>query len=280
MDISDYDAWRGRTETLTERLDGWPVRGLRALLDQPPEAPDGADAPALAQWLWFPPMVPQSQIDTDGHPKRGGFLPPVALPRRMWAGSDITFHRPLVVGAKVRKTMTIDDIALKQGSTGPLVFVRVRNAYALADDGAPLLDETQILVYRDPPGPDEPAPRPKPAPEGADWSRAITVGAAMMFRFSAVTFNAHRIHYDADYTRDAEGYPAILVQGQLGATLMLETLLEHTAGKRPARFSFRGVQPIHVDEPIRIEGAATEEGWSLWLRDAGGALRMTATATA
>lgn len=278
MNISDYDAWRGRTVTVTERLDGWPARGLRALLDQEPEAPDGSEAPALGQWLWFAPMVPQSQIDTDGHPKRGGFLPPVALPRRMWAGSDITFHRPLVVGSLVTKTMTIADIALKQGSTGPLVFVRVGNAYAEAEHGEPLLEETQTLVYRDPPAPDEPAPKPRAAPADADWSLEATVGAAMMFRYSAVTFNAHRIHYDTPYTVGAEGYPAILVQGQLGATLMLEALLRRTGGTRPKRFSFRGVQPIHVDEPLRVEGAQSADGWDLWIRDRSGALRMTAKA--
>lgn len=276
MDIAAYDAWRGRTETLTERLDGWPVRGLQALLDTQPDAREGSIAPALAQWLWFAPMVPRSQVDTDGHPRRGGFLPPVALPRRMWAGSDIRFHAPMTIGATVRKTMTIDDIALKQGSSGPLVFVRVHNAYASADDDALLLDETQILVYRDPPGTDEPAPRPRPAPEDPAWSSEIAVDAAMMFRYSAVTFNAHRIHYDSDYSRDVEGYPAILVQGQLGATLMIEALLARTGGQRPASFSFRGVQPIHVDEPVVVEGSPTADGWNLWIRDTNGMLRMTA----
>jgi len=278
MDMTAYDAWRGRQETLTERLDSWPARGLRALLDQSPDVSEGAEAPALGQWLWFAPMVPQSVIDTDGHPRRGGFLPPIVLPRRMWAGSDITLHRPLIIGSTVQKTMTIEDIALKQGATGPLVFVRVRNVYTVADEGTPLLDETQILVYRDPPAADEPAPKPKPAPAAADWSDSITVGAAMMFRYSAVTFNAHRIHYDADYTRDTEGYPAVLVQGQLGATLMMESLLARTGGRRPRTFGFRGVRPIHVDEDICIEGARTHAGWSLWLRDSDGVLRMSATA--
>lgn len=277
MDMTAYEPWRGRTETVTERLDGWPARGLRALLNQAPDAPDGQDAPALAQWLWFAPFVPQDGVDIDGHPKRGGFLPPIALPRRMWAGSDITLHRPLTIGSRVQKTMTIEDIALKQGSSGPLVFVRVHNAYALADMGTALMDETQILVFRDPPAPDEPAPKPKPAPAAPEWSDRITVSAAMMFRYSAVTFNAHRIHYDADYTRDTEGYPAVLVQGQLGATLMMEALLARTGGTRPRSFGFRGVRPIHVDEDIHIEGTRTEKGWSLWLRDAAGVLRMSAT---
>jgi 3-methylfumaryl-CoA hydratase len=278
MNIDDYAPWQGREERLTERLDGWPVRGLRALLDQPPEAPEGAAAPALAQWLWFAPMVPQSAIDTDGHPKRGGFLPPVALPRRMWAGSDITLHHPLRIGATVTKTMTVADIALKDGSTGPLVFVQVRNRYAEGD--TPLMDETQILVYRDRPAPDAAAPAPRAAPTGADWSQAVPATAALLFRYSAVTFNAHRIHYDADYTRADEGYPAILLQGQLGATLMMEALLAQTGGTRPRQFSFRGVQPIHVDETVWIEGKARPGGWDLWLRDGAGVLRMSAKAEA
>lgn len=276
MNLADYDAWKGREEVQTERLDGWPVRGLRAALDQPATAADGEAAPPLAQWLWFVPMVPQSDIDTDGHPKRGGFLPPVALPRRMWAGSDITFHAPLTIGATVTKTMRVADIALKEGSTGPLVFVRVENRYAEA--GRPLLDETQILVYRDRPAADAPAPKPRPAPEGAAWSRPVTATAALLFRYSAVSFNAHRIHYDADYTRDEEGYPAILLQGQLGATLMIEELLRQTGGTRPARFSFRGVQPIHVGETVHVEGRENDDGWQLWLRDDAGILRMSAEA--
>lgn len=278
MDIADYDAWRGRTETLTERLDAWPVRGLRALLNQAPEAPEGTPAPALSQWLWFAPMVPQSQIDTDGHPRRGGFLPPVALPRRMWAGSDIVLHRPLTIGETVEKTMTIADIALKEGSTGPLVFVRVANAYRRPANGETLLEETQTLVYRNPPAPGEPAPKPKPAPQSAAFSTGVTVGAAMMFRYSAVTFNAHRIHYDADYTRDIEGYPGTLVQGQLGATLMMHELLGQTGGRSPRTFSFRGVQPIHADEVIHVEGTRSGDGWDLWLRDSAGFLRMSGRA--
>ena len=275
MNLADYDAWKGRDDVQTERLDGWPVRGLRALLDQPVTAEEGGDAPPLAQWLWFVPMVPQAEIDTDGHPRRGGFLPPVALPRRMWAGSDVTFHAPMPIGAVVTKTMRVADISLKEGSTGPLVFLRVENRYAEA--GRPLLDETQILVYRDKPAPDAPVPKPRPAPEAAAWSRPVAATAALLFRYSAVTFNAHRIHYDADYTRTDEGYPGILLQGQLGATLMIEELLRQT-GTRPASFSFRGVQPIHAGETVHVEGRESDTGWDLWLRDDAGALRMSATA--
>lgn len=276
MNLADYEAWKGREDVQTERLDGWPVRGLRALLDQPVTAEEGTAAPPLAQWLWFVPMVPQAEIDTDGHPRRGGFLPPVALPRRMWAGSDVTFHAPMRIGAVVTKTMRVADISLKEGSTGPLVFLRVENRYT--DAGRPLLDETQILVYRDRPAPDAPAPKPRPAPEGAAWSRPVAATEALLFRYSAVTFNAHRIHYDADYTRTEEGYPGILLQGQLGATLMIEELLRRTGGARPASFSFRGVQPIHAGETVHVEGRESDTGWDLWLRDDAGSLRMSAQA--
>lgn len=277
MNLSDYDAWTGREQVQTERLDAWPVRGLRALLDLPVDATDGAEAPLLAQWLWFVPMVPQARIDIDGHPKRGDFLPPIALPRRMWAGSDVTFHAPLRIGATVTKTMRVADITLKDGSTGPLVFVRVENRYA--GDGQPLLDETQSLVYRERPEADAPATKPRHAPEGADWSRPVTATPALLFRYSAVTFNAHRIHYDADYTRSEEGYPGTLLQGQLGATLMIEELIRHAGGHRIGRFSFRGVQPIHAGETVHVEGRKGEGAWDLWIRDNDGHVRMTGTAS-
>ena len=278
MDMSPYAPWAGRTETRREPLDPWPVRGLLALLDDERQPAAGEAAPLLAQWLWFAPMVPQAQIDEDGHPKRGGFLPPVELPRRMWAGSDITFHAPMVLGAEVAKSMIIADISLKQGGSGPLVFVNVDNAYREAGTDRLLLEERQILVYREPPAPGAPAPKGRSAPSSSAWSEAATISTARMFRYSAVTFNAHRIHYDTDYTRDVEGYPGTLVQGQLLATLMLRAWQNANPGTAPATFSFRGMQPVFAGEAIHLEGAPGEGGgWDLWVRDDAGVLRMSGT---
>lgn len=279
MQAPDFTDWVGRSHDQIERLDGWPVRGLRALLDRTPEVTDGEEAPALAHWLWFTPMVPQGKIDLDGHPRRGDVLPLIPQPRRMWAGSDITLHQPLRVGDTLRKTVVIQSIVTKQGTAGPLLFVNLRNRYARLADDAVLQEETQILVYRDHPAPDEPAPKPRAAPTNPAFSHPLTASPALLFRYSAVSFNAHRIHYDADYTRDVEGYPGIILQGQLGATLMMEALIGHLGGQRPVTFSFRGVRPIHSGETVFVEGAANATGWDLWLRDGEGALRMTASAS-
>lgn len=279
MDMNRYAPWQGHSETLTERLDLWPARGLLAALDMDEVPVEEREAPVLAQWLYFPPMVVQSELGEDGHPRRGGFLPPIDLARRMWAASDIRFHAPLVLGRQVTKTMTVADISLKEGKSGPLIFVKVDNAYSDTKSGAPLLEETQTLVYRDLPDANESAPTGKPAPENPAWSRAYTVDAAMMFRYSAVTFNAHRIHYDREYTRTQEGYPDILVQGQLSATLMLRDLLAAVPDARPASFSFRGVQPVLCGERVHVEGKPREDGgFDLWVRDDAGILRVSGRA--
>ncbi|RDW14021.1 FAS1-like dehydratase domain-containing protein [Paracoccus thiocyanatus] len=274
MDQINIAAWKGRTETAEARADAWPVQGLQALLDAPP--PDeGTTLPPLAHWCYFTPMVPQARIGSDGHPQRGDFLPPVALPRRMWAGSDMTFARPVPLGARLRKTAEIADISEKQGKTGTMVFVKVRNLYALAQDGAPCLEEMQTLVYRDDPAPDAPKPAPRPAPGGAEWSQPACPDEAMVFRFSAVTFNAHRIHYDYPYATRTEGYEGLVVQGQLLATLMLRAMPALPLGA----FSFRAVQPVFVGENIRTEGRLSEDGTAqLWIADKEGKLRMSGEA--
>lgn len=278
MDLETYKAWLGKSEEQTQTVDAWPIRGLLAVLDDPALPRRGDPAPLLSQWLYFGPTVPHSLIAEDGHPKRGGFLPPIALPRRMWASSDIVFKRAMTVGEAVRKTARIADISLKEGGTGPLVFVKVANSYA-TEAGESLLEETQTLVYRDQPKPDEPAPPAKAAPSDAAWSERVETDEAMLFRYSAVTFNAHRIHYDRPYTTGVEGYPGILVQGQLTATLMLRGLLRAHPDRTIGAFSFRGVKPIFCGERFHVEGVANEAGHvDLWARDEEGIVRMSGRA--
>ncbi|TKA95587.1 acyl-CoA dehydrogenase [Cereibacter changlensis] len=266
--------WLARTETREERADAWPVQGLMALLDMVDGVTDGSAAPLLSQWLYFGPTMKQSQMGEDGHPARGGFLPPVDLPRRMWAASDIEFHAPIRLGAALTKTSKIADISMKTGASGALVFVKVENRYE--SKGTLLLEETQTLVYRDQPPKDAPAPAGKPAPKDAAWSVRHQPDEVMLFRYSAVTFNAHRIHYDQPYATAVEGYPGVIVQGQLLATLMLEAC--RSKATRPIRrFGFRGVQPVFAGEIVFAEGRQTQDGFDLWIRDEAGVLRTTGT---
>lgn len=278
MDLGTYQPWLGKSEEQTQAADLWPVRGLLAALDESTPVRAGDLAPLLSQWLYFGPTVPQSLIAEDGHPQRGGFLPPVALPRRMWASSDIVFKRRMTVGQAVHKTARIADISLKEGGSGPLVFVKVANAYA-TEAGEVLLEETQTLVYRDQPNGDEPAPPAKRAPAVADWSEPVQTNEAMLFRYSAVTFNAHRIHYDRPYATAVEGYPDIVVQGQLTATLMLRALVRAHPDRDVASFSFRGVKPLFCGETFHVEGAVTNAGHvDLWARDDDNVVRMSGKA--
>ncbi len=272
MDIATLMPWVGRTEVRNGTADAWPVEGLRALLDEPGACANGMTAPSLVQWLYFAPTVGQSQIGEDGHPKRGGFLPPVEFPRRMWASSDITFHAPIRLGDPLKKTAEIADISLKQGESGALVFVKVANRYE--SGGTLVLEETQMLVYRDLPPAGAATPVGKQVPQAALWSVPHRPDEAMVFRYSAVTFNAHRIHYDLAYATGVEGYPGVIVQGQLLATLMLRACEAHGSG-RIRRFNFRGVQPVFAGEAVHAEGQARAGGYDLWIRDGAGGLRMT-----
>ena len=274
--MSGFDDWIGRVVSSEERIDLWPLAGLAAALDLQDRPKHGDEILPLAHWLYFPPAVPQSRIGPDGHPQRGDFLPPVPQPRRMWAGSETKFITPIAVGSLARKTARIADISEKIGKTGPLIFVTVHNEYEI--DGHTALTETQSLVYRDDPAPGEAPPPAKPAPANATWSVQHNPDPVLLFRYSAVTFNAHRIHYDEPYVTGVEGYPGIIVHGQLTATLMLQACLKANPGRRPADFSFRAVKPLFSGEPFFVEGASAgdETVFKLWARNMAGDLSMTA----
>jgi hydroxyacyl-ACP dehydratase HTD2-like protein with hotdog domain len=233
------------------------------------------DLPPLWHWMLFADWVPASGLGPDGHPKRGGFLPPVHdLPRRMWAGGRITLHRPLQVGEAVSRTSTILSVTEKAGGTGRLVFVTVRHDLDGADGRA--ITEEQDIVYRGAEGdavrPGDPAP-----PIDAAAAREVHPDAVLLFRYSALTGNGHRIHYDADYVRSVEGYPGLIVHGPLQATWMAALAAE----LGPLRqFSFRGRRPAFAGHPLQVEAWRTVEGLRLRTRDASGAVCMTAEAGA
>jgi 3-methylfumaryl-CoA hydratase len=277
-DIDHLKSWIGRSETVEDTVAPMPVAALSATLDRDDPRPRPGDPlPPLWHWLYFLPLHRQSELGPDGHAKRGGFLPPVPLPRRMWAGGRFTFHQPLRVGEAIRRTSTIADVTHKEGRTGPLIFVLVRHEVS-GEDGPALVEEHDI-VYREAPAPGEAAPAPRPAPAEAAWRRDIVPDDVLLFRYSALTFNGHRIHYDRRYVTEAEGYPGLIVHGPLIATLLVD-LLRRNVEASLTRFAFRAVRPLFDIAPFAICGVPAAEGdkASVWAQDAEGFLTMQAEA--
>lgn len=256
-----------------------PVAALAATLDLRRDDPRPGDAlPPLWHWLYFLPFHRQSELGPDGHARRGGFLPPVDLPRRMWAGGRVEFHRPLRVGRDVTRVSRIADVTFKEGSSGPLVFVLVRHEISDADGLA--LTEEHDIVYRGHPRPEESAPAPRNSPADALWERTIHPDDVLLFRYSALTFNGHRIHYDRRYATQVEGYPGLVVHGPLIATLLVDLIREHLPGATVTRFEFRAVSPIFDTAAFTVAGKPEADGKTirLWAKAASGALAMSATA--
>ena len=283
MNLQD---WIGRTETIEDVATATPYAALEATLDWPGALPGQRPAPctplpALWHWLYFLPIAPQSQIGPDGHPMRGGFLPPVPLPRRMWAGSDFVFHEPLLVGDTLTRTSTIADVREKSGRTGSLVFVKVRHEVRRNGASAVALTEHHNIVYRAAPSPHDVAPPPQPAPDKSSWERRIVPDDVLLFRYSALTFNGHRIHYDRKYVTEVEGYPGLIVHGPLIATLLMDLLRRERPDARVSQFEFRAVRPVFDIHPFSVHGEPAADGRSvrLWARDHEGWLTMDATAT-
>lgn len=269
--------WEGRTESLADQITAAPMRGLSATLDRDDADPQpGAELPPLWHWLYFLPRAPQHEIGSDGHPRRGGFLPPVPLPRRMWAGGRLEWHAPLRLGEAATRTSRILSVSHKAGRTGDLLFVTVRHEIATAQGVA--MTEEHDIVYRDAAQPGEQAPRPQAAPQDAPWSREIFADPVLLFRYSALTFNGHRIHYDRSYAAEVEHYPGLVVHGPLIATLLADLARRQTAGRPFARFSFKAVRPTFDLHPLRVCGQPTPDGGSatLWAQDHEGWLTMQA----
>ena len=271
--------WIGRSETAEDVLTPAPFAALSAALDREPARPaPGTPLPPLWHWLYFLPLARRSDIGADGHAKRGGFLPPVALPRRMFAGSRLELAEPLRIGDAVRRTSTIEGLEEKSGRSGALVFVKVRHEYRAHGSPRAALVDYHDIVYREAPRPGDAAPAPKPAPAASAWQKPWTPDEVLLFRYSALTFNAHRIHYDRRYVTEVEGYPGLVVHGPLIATLLLELLREQMPRARVARFEFRALRPIFDLQPFFACGEPKGSSISLWARDHQGALCMEAAA--
>ncbi|HKI64144.1 MAG TPA: MaoC family dehydratase N-terminal domain-containing protein [Burkholderiales bacterium] len=275
-DLDHLRGWIGRSETLEDRCDAARVRQLAASLDLDP-APfaDGAELPPLWHWIFTTPLSPLREAGPDGHPARGGFLPPVPRPRRMWAGSQLEWLRAPRLGQPLRRESKVESVEMKQGKSGALVFVKVVHQWSSGD--ALLMREGQDIVYRDAP----PAARaaPNPPAEPPVWREPLAANSArcalapnevLLFRYSALTFNSHRIHYDRRYCLEVEGYPGLVVHGPLMATVMA-TLAWLQAGRRaPRTFSFRALAPVFDGEAITVHAAADKSSTRTEVRKADG----------
>ena len=269
LDMDHLSSWIGKTEVMHETLSPELVERFNATLGSHFSASTGDPAPLLIHLCLAQPALPADQLGPDGHPRRGGFLPPVPLPRRMWAGGEMVFSAPLLIGAQVTRKSIIEDITQKQGSTGGLCFVTVR--HEISSDGALAISERQDIVYRDPPArtssshsdqPTKQSATAEPVPAGAH-TRHIEPTSTMLFRYSAITFNGHRIHYDAPYARDVEGYEGLVVHGPMQATFMAHLAAE-VKGKPPKSFTYRGRSPLFVGKPFTVNAIKTDNGMSLW----------------
>ncbi len=275
--LSHLKSWIGNTETLGDELSAAPVRALSATLDRDdaPPSPGSVLAP-LWHWLYFLPQHRQSELGPDGHARRGGFLPPVPLPRRMWAGGRLRWqqHNPLRVGDVVQRVSRIASVTHKAGRSGDLMFVlvqhEVHNSRGLA------LTEEHDIVYRAAAQNGDPTAPPVAAPTNAAWQRDIVPDAVLLFRYSALTFNGHRIHYDRQYVTEVEGYPGLVVHGPLIATLLVDLVRRQAPGAIIRSFNFRVVRPTFDLHPFRIHGQASDDGKGvkLWATDHEGWLTM------
>jgi 3-methylfumaryl-CoA hydratase len=280
MDMNYLRQWLGKIESRADQITPTPIAALSATIDRDDALPQPGDPlPPLWHWLYFLPIHKQSELGPDGHAQRGSFLPPVPLPRRMWAGGRLHFHQPLRVGEAISRVSRIVDVSRKDGRTGPLVFVLVR--HEVSNAGGVALTEEHDIVYRDNPRPDDPAPKPQPAPGGQAWIREIRPDDVLLFRYSALTFNGHRIHYDRRYVTEVEGYPGLIVHGPLIATLLLDLLRRNLPQADVKSFSFRAVKPVFDIAPFFVCGQLEHDGKTvrLWAKDADGWLAMDATAT-
>lgn len=275
-DTPDLRAWIGRSTAAGDLLRPEPARFLQATLDRDPQLQVGDVLPPLWHWLYFLEAARPRDLGRDSHPRRGGFLPPVALPRRMWAGGRFVFHAPLILGQVAQKRSTIADVVEKTGRSGPLCFVTVR--HEISQGGTLALSEEHDIVYRADPDPAAaPPPPPAPCAQTAAFGREITPDPTLLFRYSALTFNGHRIHYDADYARAVEGYPGLVFHGPLIATLLADLAVTE-GGQGLRRFAFRGLAPIAGMAPFALAGRRGEGAMQLWAQRADGACAMQAEA--
>src|SRR5580692_3491195 len=278
-DLDHLRQWIGRSTQAADIVTAQLAKGLRATLFMEVGEPKVGDAaPWTVHWCLAQPVYPMSELGPDGHPTRGGFLPPVPLPRRMWAGGELEFFSALRVGDEVTRTSRIADVTMKTGSTGALCFVSVDHLVTTPRGTA--LRERQDIVYRDMSTAQPSAPaKPAPAPPVAMHRESHMADPVLLFRYSALTFNGHRIHYDRDYVTNVEGYPGLIFHGPMQAAFMVEFGAKLNGGNPPKKFGYRGVQPLFEGSEFSINANKTDAGMELWTANSAGQPTMKATAT-
>ena len=266
--MSAFEAWIGREQRASDRLDESLAARWLASFDRPMPSP--ALMPQGIHLCLCTPQASSHALGADGHPARedseDSFLPPFDMPRRMWASSDIEFHAPIAVGAVIERVSTIASISEKQGGSGKLAFVNVE--HETRANGTLSVREVQTIVYREAAGSEAPLSPPEtgdPAFASGAWDvhRAIRPDPRLLFRFSALTFNTHRIHYDAPYAREVERYRGLVVHGPLIASLLLQLAADHLGDNRLRRFAFRGVSPAIADETLHLVMRQAGDGFEL-----------------
>ena len=277
LDLDHLRQWIGRSTQVSDTVTAQLTKGLRATLFLEIGEPKVGDAaPITVHWCLGQPVVAMSELGPDGHPARGGFLPPVPLPRRMWAGGELEFVDALRVGDEVTRTSRIADVTLKTGSTGALCFVAVDHLIATSRGTA--IRERQDIVYRNvSPGAPSSA-RPAAPPPAAQHRETHMADTVLLFRYSALTFNGHRIHYDRDYVTGVEGYPGLIFHGPMQAALMVEFAAKLRGGRVPKKFSYRGVQPLFEGSEFSVNANMTDAGMELWTANSDRQPTMKATA--
>ncbi|HKA42391.1 MAG TPA: MaoC family dehydratase N-terminal domain-containing protein [Burkholderiales bacterium] len=274
INIAALKAWVGRQEAAGDVLAPFQANALAATLDRDETYPAGAPLPPLWNWVYLNELFKTSELADNGHGTLGGFMPPIPLPRRMWAGGRFTFKRPLRIGQAARRVSTVADLTAKEGDSGELVFLLLRHEISGPDGTA--ITEEQDIVYRAPPRTSEPPARVRRAADKALWRREIALNEVQLFRYSALIFNAHRIHYDEPYCR-REGYPGLVVHGPLLATLLADLVRRNTDRPMTA-FRYRAVRPLFLPSPCIACGVPKGNTVELWAEDEDGALIMEARA--
>ena len=275
---NQYQAWIGKQSSTSALVTAYQADALTATLDRDdPPYKEGDVIPPGWHLFYIREVVKLRDTAEDGHPKRGDFLPPIDLPRRMWAGTKATYHKPIHVGENISNVTTIESVIPKVGKTGQLVFLKLKNE--ISGENGIATTELQDVVYREEARPGAAAPEPPPPPGEALWRRTIHPSSVLLFRYSALTMNSHRIHYDRTYVTEVEKYPGLLVHGPLTFTLLLDLFRRENTDKTLKSFSVRAVSPIYDTHDFVVEGSPDgENAANLWALNHEGRLAMSAEA--